>query len=106
MVTEDGAYFIASVVDFMGLIDIDEYRLHTQNQLLILNDMKLSKYQLIRLLSLVSDLHNYVNYLINLEIIILGLQYQARSKLEISIIKSRIIYQIHAGFMDCKDISS
>ena len=43
MVTEDGAYFIAVVVDFMGLIDIDEYRLHTQNQLLILNDLKLSK---------------------------------------------------------------
>ena len=58
------------------------------------------KYQLIRSLSLVSDLQNYVNHLINLEIIIVGLKYQARPKLEISIIKTKVIYQSHAGFMD------
>ena len=40
--TEYGAYVIAAFGAFWRLLDIDEYRLHTKNQLLILDDLKLS----------------------------------------------------------------
>ena len=33
--TEDGAYVITSVEAFWGLLDLDKYRLHTKNQLII-----------------------------------------------------------------------
>ena len=61
METEYGACVIATVEDFRRLIDPEEYMLHTKNQLLILDDLQLSKDQLIRSLSLVSELQNYVN---------------------------------------------
>ena len=41
--TEYGAYVIAAVEVFWRLLDIDRYRLHTKNQLIILDDLKLSK---------------------------------------------------------------
>ena len=42
--TEYGAYVIAAVEVFWRLLDIDRYRLHTKNQLIILDDLKLSKF--------------------------------------------------------------
>ena len=41
--TEYGTYFIAAVESFRRLLNLDEYRLRTQNQLLILDYMNLSK---------------------------------------------------------------
>ena len=41
--TEYGAYSISAVEAFGGFLDIYEYSLHTQNQLLILDYLKLSK---------------------------------------------------------------
>ena len=40
---EDGAYIVAAIESFCRSINLDDLRLHTENQLLILNDLKLSK---------------------------------------------------------------
>ena len=52
----EGAYGISADEDFRRLIDVNEYILHIQNKLLILDDLNLSKYRFMRSLSLVSGL--------------------------------------------------
>ena len=67
--TEDAAYVIAAVEAYWRFFDLEKSRLHIQNKPLILYGMK----QLIRSLSFISDLQNHVNYLINLDVIIISL---------------------------------
>ena len=40
---EYGAYFVAGVESFGRSIDLDNFRLRNENQLLILDDLKISK---------------------------------------------------------------
>ena len=59
--TEDGTYTVGAIKPFFRWIDLYGFILHTENQPLILDDLKLSKkYQWIRWLSLVSELQRYV----------------------------------------------